>query len=68
MGAKEPEQVDAALRAANLALGGRGKRGTRALTSIELRLTDAREGPWELAALVSVVVLALLVVLGVWFY
>jgi hypothetical protein len=63
----EDEHLDAALRAANLALSGRQEREASRFASIELRFTDRRTGPWEVAAAVSVAIAALLVVLGVWF-
>lgn len=56
-----------ALRSANAALTGRKRREVTRLASIELRSTDPRSSPWEAAALVSVGLLSLLVVLGCWF-
>jgi hypothetical protein len=56
-----------ALRSANLALSGRKHREVTRLASIELRSTDPASSPWEAAAVLSVAVLAVLVVLGFWF-
>lgn len=58
---------DPALRSANLALSGKKRREVSRLASIELRFTDARAGAWEAMAMVSVGLLSLLVVIGVWF-
>ncbi len=63
----EEQHLDPALRAANLALSGRRHREASRFASIELRFTDPRTGPWEVAALVSVAVASFLIVLGVWF-
>ena len=63
----EEQHLDPALRAANLALSGRRHREASRFASIELRFTDPRTGPWEVAALVSVAVASFLLVLGVWF-
>jgi hypothetical protein len=63
----EPEQhFDPGLRAANLALSGRKRREVSRLTSLELRFTDPRSEPWEILAMVSVGLLSVLVVLGLW--
>jgi hypothetical protein len=56
-----------ALRSANLALSGRKHREVTRLASIELRSTDPGASPWEAAAVVSVALLSLLVVIGCWF-
>ncbi len=61
------EHADPALRAADLALSGRRQREASRFASIELRFPDSRTGPWEAAAMASVAVAALLVVLGLWF-
>lgn len=58
---------DPALRAANLALSGRRRREASRFASIELRFTDPRTGPWEVAAIASVAVASVLIVLGMWF-
>ncbi len=58
---------DPALRAANLALSGRRRREASRFASIELRFTDPRTGPWEIAAIGSVALASVLIVLGVWF-
>ena len=57
-----------ALRSANLALSGRKHREVTRLASIELRSTDPSASPWEAAAIVSVAMLSLLVVIGCWFF
>lgn len=63
----EPEQhFDPGLRAANLALSGRKRREVSRITSLELRFTDPRSEPWEVLAMVSVGLLSVLVVLGLW--
>lgn len=56
-----------ALRSANIALSGRKHREVTRLASIELRSTDPRSSPWEAAAVVSVAVLSLIIVLACWF-
>lgn len=56
-----------AIRSANLALSGRKHREVTRLASIELRSADPSASPWEAAAVVSVGVLSLLVVIAVWF-
>ncbi len=61
------DTVDPALRAANVALVGRTQRETSRFASIELRFIDRKAGRWEAAAFASVALMALLVVLGVWF-
>ena len=63
----ETEQsFDPGLRAANLALSGRKRREVSRLTSLELRFTDPRSEPWEALAMISVGLLSVLVVLGLW--
>jgi hypothetical protein len=57
---------DPGLRAANLALSGRKRREVSRITSLELRFTDPRSTPWEALAMISVGLLAVLVVLGLW--
>ncbi len=61
------QPLDLALRAANAAITGRQRREASRFASIELRFTDPKAGPWEAAAIVSVAVGAVLVVLGLWF-
>jgi hypothetical protein len=61
------ETLDPGLRAANGALSGRSQREASRFASIELRFTDPRTGPWEVAAMTSVAMASFLVVLGVWF-
>jgi hypothetical protein len=61
------EQADTALRAANLALVGNRRREASQFASIELRFADARTGPWEVVAVASVAVAAMLVIVGAWF-
>ena len=64
----DTEQVlDPALRAANQALSGRRRREASRFASIELRFADPRTGPWEVAAMTSVAVAAVLLVVGLWF-
>jgi hypothetical protein len=64
----EFSQADPALDAANLALTGRHRRqATSRFASIELRHVDPQTGAWELAAMASVGLATLLVVLGIWF-
>ncbi len=64
----DPEHaLDPALRAANQALSGRRRREASRFASIELRFTDPRTGPWEVAAMMSVGVAATLVIIGLWF-
>jgi hypothetical protein len=55
-----------ALRSANVALSGRKHREVTRLASIELRSTDPGASPWEAAAVFSVALLGLLVVIGCW--
>ena len=63
----EPEQhLDPGLRAANLALSGRKRREVSRITSLELRFTDPKNEPWEVLAMVSVGLLSVLIVLGLW--
>jgi hypothetical protein len=63
----EPEQhYDPGLRAANLALSGRKRREVSRITSLELRFNDPRSEPWEALAMISVGLLSVLVVLGLW--
>ncbi|HLV20031.1 MAG TPA: hypothetical protein VKZ49_04085 [Polyangiaceae bacterium] len=57
---------DPAIRAANHALSGRRQRQASRFASIELRFTDPRTGPWEVAAMFTVAVASLLLVIGVW--
>jgi hypothetical protein len=64
---EEHQPVDSALRAANQALSGRQRREASRFASIELRFTDPRTGPWEMAAMASVAFASVLVVLGFWF-
>jgi len=54
------------LRAANLALSGRKRREVSRITSLELRFSDPRSEPWEALAMISVAVLSVLVVVGLW--
>jgi len=61
------QSLDPALRAANQALSGSRRREASRFASIELRFTDPRTGPWEVAAMMSVAVAATLVVVGLWF-
>jgi hypothetical protein len=68
MSTEEREHLDSALRAANLALSGRRHREASRFASIELRFVDPRSGPWEMAALMSVAVAAVLIVVGFWFW
>ena len=63
---EEREHMDSALRAANAALTGRQRREASRFASIELRFTDPRTGPWEIAAMASVAFASLLFVLGLW--
>jgi hypothetical protein len=60
------QSLDPALRAANQALSGRRRREASRFASIELRFTDPRTGPWEVAAMTSVAVAATLVIVGLW--
>jgi hypothetical protein len=62
------QPLDLALRAANAAFAGRQRREASRFASIELRSADdPKAGPWEAAAVMSVAVGALLVVVGLWF-
>ena len=63
----QEQHLDPALRAANVALSGQRRREASRFASIELRFTDPRTGPWEMAAMVSVATAAVLLVLGLWF-
>ena len=58
------QPLDLALRAANATFTGRQRREASRFASIELRFTDPKAGPWEAAAVVSVAVGAVLVVLS----
>jgi hypothetical protein len=60
--------IDPGLREANLALSGRQRREASRFASIDLRFVDAKEGAWHMAAMMSVGLLAVLCVLGLWFY
>ena len=62
------EELDSALRAANLALGGQQRREASRFASIELRFADRRTGPWEMAALASVAFASFLIVVGLWIW
>jgi hypothetical protein len=62
------EPLDAALRAANLALSGRARREASRFASIELRFSDRRTGPWEIAAMATVAAASALIVIGLWFW
>lgn len=57
---------DPGLRAANLALSGRKRREVSRITSLELRFADPRSEPWEALAMISVGLLSVLIVLGLW--
>ncbi|MBK7580240.1 MAG: hypothetical protein IPI67_08565 [Myxococcales bacterium] len=57
-----------ALRAANLALGGQQRREASRFASIELRFSDRRTGPWEIAAMGCVALTSVLIVAGLWFW
>ncbi len=61
----ESTEVEA-IRWANVALSGRKHREVTRLASIELRSTDPRTSPWEAAAVVSIAVLSLVLVVGCW--
>jgi hypothetical protein len=60
------QNFDPGLRAANLALSGRKRREVSRITSLELRFSDPRSEPWEALAMISVGLLSVLIVLGVW--
>jgi hypothetical protein len=60
------QHFDPGLRAANLALSGRKRREVSRITSLELRFTDPESQPWEALAMISVGLLRVLVVLGLW--
>ncbi len=57
---------DPGLRAANLALSGRKRREVNRISSLELRFSDPKSEPWEALALISVGLLSVLVVVGLW--
>lgn len=63
----DPESVDTALRAANLALSGRRQNEASRFASIELRAKDPQNRGWATLAIVSVGACALLIVIGAWF-
>jgi len=60
--------LDPGLRAANLALSGRKHREVVRRAAIEIGAIDDRHAPWEVAAMFSVACLAVLLVLGLWFW
>lgn len=60
------QALDQALRAANVALSSQRSREASRFASIELRFTDPRSGPWEVAAMATVAVAAMLIVVGFW--
>jgi hypothetical protein len=60
------QHFDPGLRAANVALSGRKRREVSRITSLELRFTDPESQPWEALAMISVGLLSVLVVLGLW--
>jgi hypothetical protein len=62
------QQLDTALRAANLALSNRKHRDRNTFAAVDLRLDNPRAGAWEMAALTSVAVATFLVVVGLWFW
>jgi len=62
------QQHETALRCANLALTARSPSVTNRFASVELRLTDPRTGPWEMAAMAAVALASVLVVIGVWYW
>ncbi len=64
---EEFQTPDTALREANLALSGQRHREASRFASIELRFSDPRPGPWEMAAMASVAMASVLLVVGVWF-
>ncbi|HMR08800.1 MAG TPA: hypothetical protein PKA88_23630 [Polyangiaceae bacterium] len=64
---EEFQTPDTALREANLALSGQRHREASRFASIELRFSDPRTGPWEMAAMASVAMASVLLVVGVWF-
>ena len=64
----EAEQLDSAIRAANLAMGGRQRRAASRFASIELRFSDRGTGPWEMAAMAAVALASCLIVLGLWLW
>ena len=60
------QHLDPGLRAANLALSGRKRREVSRITSLELRFSDPESQPWEALAMISVALLSVLIVLGLW--
>lgn len=66
--ARMDEDENQGLLAANLALSGRKHREVTRLASIELRYVDAKSGPWEAVAMLSVGVATMLGVLALWFW
>ena len=64
---RDDEGFDPALRAANVAVSSSKRREVARIASIELRAFDPRGAAWEAAAMASVGLLALLVVVGIWF-
>lgn len=62
------DETDPGLRAANVALSGKKHSEVIRRASIELRHVDPKNGPWEAAAILSVGLAALLIVLGAWFW
>ena len=65
---QDVEQLDSAIRAANVALGGRQRREASRFASIDLRFSDRSTGPWEVAAMATVALASCLVVLGLWLW
>ena len=63
----DEQTIDSALRAANAALTGRAEQQTARFASIELRSVDPQTGAWELAAMASVALATVLLVIGLWF-
>lgn len=68
MSTEEREHLDSAIRAANHALSGRRHREASRFASIELRFVDPRSGPWEMAAMLSVAVASMMLVVGLWLW
>ncbi len=60
------QPFDPGLRAANLALSGRKRREVSRISSLELRFSDPKSKPWEALAMISVGLLSVLVVVGLW--
>jgi hypothetical protein len=50
-----------------MAFAGRQRREASRFASIELRFSDPKARPWEAAAVTSVALSSLLLVLGLWF-